>query len=52
MLHDFAGAILWNESGIQVMAGLSPSSHTVQSLLTTPLAGKASWKKWMFVSFQ
>jgi hypothetical protein len=44
MPHDCAGAFPGNEGGIQVLAGLAPSSQRVGSLLRTRCRKKDSFK--------
>jgi hypothetical protein len=44
MLHGCMGTLFGKEGGIQVLAGLVPSSQKVGSLLKKTLAGKAGQK--------
>jgi len=50
MQCSWEGAILGEESGIYVLAGLGPSSQTVGTLFRTPWPEKPAnrtWKKWV-----
>jgi hypothetical protein len=49
-LHCCTGTFLGKEGGIQVLAGLAPSSQTVGSIFKIPLLGKLARKIWRIVS--